>query len=48
MHLLLRFLEDLKNKKKIKIFILLILILIIFGISFKFSTGASPFIYFNF
>ena len=48
MNLFLKFLEKLNNKKKTKVFILLILILIIFGISFKFSTGVSPFVYFNF
>jgi hypothetical protein len=48
MHLLLKYLENLRNKKKTKVFILLILILIIFGISFKFSTGVNPFVYFNF
>jgi hypothetical protein len=48
MEFIIKLLELIKAKKIFRLLFMILLFVIIIGISFKFSTGVSPFVYFGF
>jgi len=48
MEFIIKLLETIKTKRVFRLFLIILLIAITLGISFKLSTGGSPFVYFNF
>ena len=48
MEFIIKLLEEIKTKRVLRLLLIILLIAITLGISFKLSTGVSPFVYFDF